>query len=89
MSAASPITNAKLATGASELSAAARLADLVEFKLRVVESDPPDPYADRQIVYAPEVEITLRRRCCSIVVRAPLGASIWGQRFACAHQAGA
>lgn len=80
-----PITNAKLAKGISEVSGAARLAGLRELTVRLVEPD-HDPYADRRLATAPELEVVVRRSCCTVTVRVTVGVGVWGQALACVHQ---
>lgn len=80
-----PITNAKLAAGITDVSGAARLAGLRELTVRLVEAE-DDSFADRRQVGAPELEVTLRRACCTVTVRVSVGAGVWGQSLACVHQ---
>jgi hypothetical protein len=81
------ITNAKLAAGITDVSGAARRADLRELTVRVVVGE-DDPYADRRVVTAPELEVVVKRSCCTLTLRMPIGDAVWGQRLACPHQAG-
>lgn len=79
------LASAKLAEGLTEVSAGLRLAGALEVTASVVQPD-ADPFADRQVVAGPELHVTVRRACCVLTVRAPLGQGFSGAAIACPHQ---